>query len=110
MRALCGKFSNSATCYREDEKRTAHDARLIDVLQRVGLGALLTGDKPLDMWIGEGGRGFRVASSAELVLQERCCVMPLLLLDEPTEGLDKRTEREILSLLFEFVRINLADD
>lgn len=29
---------------------------------------------------------------------------PLLLLDEPTEGLDKRTEREILSLLFEFAK------
>ena len=30
--------------------------------------------------------------------------VPLLLLDEPTEGLDKRTEREILSLLFEFAK------
>jgi len=29
---------------------------------------------------------------------------PILLLDEPTEGLDKRTEREILSLLFEFAQ------
>lgn len=59
----------------DGEKRTAHDARLVEVLQRVGLGALLTGDKPLDMWIGEGGRQLSGASSAVLVSQGRCCVM-----------------------------------
>ncbi|MCU8090955.1 cysteine/glutathione ABC transporter ATP-binding protein/permease CydC [Shewanella sp. SM20] len=89
----------------EGEKRTAHDARLIDVLQRVGLGALLTGDKPLDRWIGEGGRQLsggeqRRIGVARALLRDA----PLLLLDEPTEGLDKRTEREILSLLFDFAK------
>lgn len=89
----------------EGEKRTAHDARLIEVLQRVGLGALLTGDKPLDSWIGEGGRQLsggeqRRIGVARALLRDA----PLLLLDEPTEGLDKRTEREILSLLFDFAK------
>ena len=91
----------------EGEKRTAHDARLIDVLQRVGLGALLTGDKPLDMWIGEGGRQLsggeqRRIGVARALLRDA----PLLLLDEPIEGLDKRSEREIFSLLFDFAQDN----
>ncbi|MCG9963012.1 heme ABC transporter ATP-binding protein/permease CydC [Shewanella cutis] len=85
------------------QKRTANDERFIDVLQQVGLGDLLKGDKPLDMWIGEGGRQLsggeqRRIGVARALLRDA----PLLLLDEPTEGLDKRTEREILSLLFEF--------
>ncbi|MGB6138617.1 MAG: cysteine/glutathione ABC transporter ATP-binding protein/permease CydC [Shewanella sp.] len=89
--------------YQQGEPKKTHDERFTSVLQQVGLQALLQGDKPLDMWIGEGGRQLsggeqRRIGVARALLRDA----PLLLLDEPTEGLDKRTEREILSLLLSF--------
>ncbi len=85
------------------EAQAVNDEKLIRVLNKVGLTTLTQGEKPLDTWIGEGGRQLsggeqRRIGVARALLRDA----PLLLLDEPTEGLDKRTEREILALLFEF--------
>jgi ATP-binding cassette subfamily C protein CydC len=71
------------------------------VIKQVGLGTLLLDKDPLDAWIGEGGRQLsggeqRRIGVARALLRDA----PLLLLDEPTEGLDKRTERDILSTIF----------
>jgi len=85
--------------------RELNDEQLIMVLEKVGLTSLTQGEAPLDAWIGEGGRQLsggeqRRIGVARVLLRNA----PLLLLDEATEGLDKRTEREILALLFEFAK------
>ena len=77
----------------------ATDTQLIKVLNQVGLAYLLD-EQGLDLWLGEGGRPLsggeqRRLGLARLLLSQA----EIVLLDEPTEGLDRETEQQILTLI-----------
>ncbi|ENR0235360.1 heme ABC transporter ATP-binding protein/permease CydC [Klebsiella aerogenes] len=77
------------------------DARLADILARVGLEKLLE-DSGLNSWLGEGGRQLSGGELRRLAIARALLHdAPLMLLDEPTEGLDATTESQILDLLSE---------
>ena len=76
----------------------ATDEQLSEILIKVELGALLE-EPGLDAWLGDGGRQLsggekRRIGIARALLRDA----PIQLLDEPTEGLDKRTEQKVMAL------------
>lgn len=82
----------------------ASDSDLSAVLEQVGLQKLLE-DDGLNSWLGEGGRQLsggelRRLAVARALLHDA----PLMLLDEPTEGLDATTESQILDLLAQIMK------
>lgn len=74
--------------------KEGHDKKLRSLMERVGLGS------SMQISIGAYSRGMkqRLAVARALVTEPR-----LLILDEPTQGLDPKGRREIHDLLLEFV-------
>ncbi|XKM14377.1 cysteine/glutathione ABC transporter ATP-binding protein/permease CydC [Orbaceae bacterium ac157xtp] len=77
----------------------ASDEQLITVLKQVHLDKLLC-DAGLNQWLGENGRALSGGEKRRIgIARALLHNAPLVLMDEPTESLDKETEQQIVEIL-----------
>lgn len=102
MRVVPQRTHIFSTTLRDNLRLAAPDAddeQLKTVLSQVGLEKLLE-NEGLNAWLGEGGRQLSGGEHRRIGLARALLYSaPLILLDEPTEGLDAETEQHILQLL-----------
>ncbi|KAE9527982.1 heme ABC transporter ATP-binding protein/permease CydC [Testudinibacter aquarius] len=83
----------------------ASEQQMLTVLYQVGLGHLSEQSEGLNLWLGDGGRPLSGGEQRRLGLARVLLNnSPIVLLDEPTEGLDRETERQILNLILAHCR------
>ncbi|WP_122035510.1 cysteine/glutathione ABC transporter ATP-binding protein/permease CydC [Aliivibrio sp. EL58] len=82
----------------------ANDELLTQTLNKVGLGDL-TADEGLNTWLGDGGRQLSGGERRRIgIARALLHNAPIVLLDEPTEGLDQKTEQQIMSVLNDHIK------
>lgn len=84
---------------------SASDQELLDIVERVGLNSLAASEESgslLDLWIGEGGIALSGGEQRRLAIARALLTSAsVLIMDEPSEGLDPVSERQLMEYVLE---------